>query len=188
LNKDQLRVRILEQRRAMSQEEVSRDSILTYNKLVELGPEFFGDSVFIYVSFDNEIDTHRIIDYLLEKNIEVSVPLVIPDVKLEAVRIEALVHMKGGSFGILEPERGQEVPKERIKTVIVPGVVFDRDMNRIGLGKGYYDGFLKDMKAKKVALAHKFQVLDSIPSYPWDIKMDMIIAGGEFILPREKNP
>jgi 5-formyltetrahydrofolate cyclo-ligase len=188
LNKDQLRVHILEKRRRMTNEEVSRDSRLTYAKLVELGSDFFGDSVFIYVSFDNEIDTHRIIEYLLDKDIEVSVPLVIPDVKLEAIRIEALSHMKGGSFGILEPLRGEEVPKESIKTVIVPGVVFDRDMNRIGLGKGYYDGFLKDMKAKKVALAHKFQVLDTIPSYPWDVKMDMIIAGGEIIHPRGKNP
>jgi len=67
---------------------------------------------------------------------------------------------------------------EEIDLVIVPGVVFDKNLNRIGFGKGYYDKILNRLKpsAKKVALAHDFQVLEDIPAEEHDVKMDMIIT------------
>ena len=82
------------------------------------------------------------------------------------------------SFGYYEPKNISPVDPEEIDLVIVPGVVFDKSFNRIGFGKGYYDRILSKLKpsAKKVAIAHDFQVLQSIPTEDHDIKMDMIIT------------
>ncbi len=67
---------------------------------------------------------------------------------------------------------------DKIDLVIVPGVAFDEDLNRIGFGKGYYDRILYRLssRAKKVAVAHDFQVLNSIPSEEHDVKMDIIVT------------
>jgi len=62
--------------------------------------------------------------------------------------------------------------------IINPGVVFDRQLNRVGYGKGYYDRILvrKRKDAKVIAVAYEFQVLDEVPAEKHDIKMDMIIT------------
>lgn len=87
-----------------------------------------------------------------------------------------LGEMEEGAFGVMEPKEKTEFDKEKIDMVIVPGVVFDKKGNRAGYGKGYYDRFLKDMKALKVGVCHSFQLVDEIESEEHDVKMDMIVT------------
>ena len=81
-----------------------------------------------------------------------------------------------GNFNVPEPKDKAPFDKEKIDLVIVPGVVFDHQCNRAGYGKGYYDRFLKDMKAFKIGVCHSFQIVDEIESEAHDIKMDMIVT------------
>jgi 5-formyltetrahydrofolate cyclo-ligase len=74
--------------------------------------------------------------------------------------------------------------KEKIDIVIVPGVVFDIYRNRIGMGGGFYDRFLKNIseETKKIALAFEFQVLnEKLPVDENDVKVDVIITEGRII-------
>lgn len=84
--------------------------------------------------------------------------------------------MVKGAFGVPEPFDKTPFDKKDIDLVIVPGVAFDKEGNRMGFGKGYYDRFLKDMKAVKAGVCHAFQLMDKIPSAPHDVKMDMIVT------------
>jgi len=85
--------------------------------------------------------------------------------------------VEGKLFRILEPD-GPEFPEpEKIDLVIVPGIAFDRNNNRMGRGKGYYDRFLSATKAKKVGVCWNFQLFDEVPTDPHDIKMDQVITG-----------
>jgi 5-formyltetrahydrofolate cyclo-ligase len=92
--------------------------------------------------------------------------------------------------------------------IVVPGVGFDKDMNRVGHGKGYYDDFIQRCHAYAnsierrppvlgitvavtyladiiVALALKAQMVevDTIPMTRRDWRMDFIITDGELIQP-----
>jgi 5-formyltetrahydrofolate cyclo-ligase len=90
--------------------------------------------------------------------------------------------VKAGIFGILEPtEKAQTVPEEEIDLIIVPGVAFDRQHNRLGRGKGYYDRLLSTLKAPKIGICYNFQLQDTIPVEPFDKKMDMVITEKETI-------
>ncbi len=84
-----------------------------------------------------------------------------------------------GNFNVPEPTEKEAFEKEKIDIVLVPGVAFDKEGNRMGYGKGYYDRFLKDMKALKIGVCHSFQLRDNVPNEEHDIKMDMIVTERE---------
>ena len=79
------------------------------------------------------------------------------------------------SFGIKEPVG--EIYNGDIDLIIVPGVVFDREGNRIGYGRGYYDRFLKLYpRVRKISLAYEFQILDRLEVEEHDEKIDVIVT------------
>lgn len=84
--------------------------------------------------------------------------------------------MTKGAFGVPEPKEKVRFDKNKIDLVIVPGVAFDKEGNRMGYGKGYYDRFLKGMSALKIGVCHSFQLLDKIECEEHDIKMDIIVT------------
>jgi 5-formyltetrahydrofolate cyclo-ligase len=177
-----LRCEMITKRRSMTAHDVSVKSKEIYKKMVGLGTDLFTGPVFIYVSFDNEVDTCGLISHFLEIGIDVSVPVIAEDGTIKAVCIESMKDLVCNKFGIAEPKRGRVTEPENISCIIVPGIVFDRELNRIGYGKGCYDKYMKGMTAKKIALAYDFQIQPHIAADANDIKMDMIITDKEIIL------
>lgn len=84
-----------------------------------------------------------------------------------------------GLYGIREPipERSQKVAPESIDLVICPCTAFDEKCNRLGMGAGYYDRYLKNCcKASVVAVAFELQKVQSVISEQWDHQMNMIFT------------
>jgi len=83
------------------------------------------------------------------------------------------------NFGILEPKNSKiEIVPD---LVLVPLVAFDKQLNRIGYGKGYYDRILKKLKKIKkntisVGIAYSFQKCQSVPINKYDSKLDYIFT------------
>ncbi len=59
---------------------------------------------------------------------------------------------------------------------IVPGVAFDRQRNRLGRGRGYYDKLLAGVTAPKIGLAFSVQMVDKVPRASYDIPMTRVIT------------
>jgi 5-formyltetrahydrofolate cyclo-ligase len=90
-----------------------------------------------------------------------------------------------GAYNILEPRQEcvNEVSPESIDLMIVPGVAFDCQGNRIGHGMGYYDRLLqKKMRAHYFGLAFELQIVESIPSEKHDIKVEKIVTEERIII------
>ncbi|MCK9572840.1 MAG: 5-formyltetrahydrofolate cyclo-ligase [Candidatus Omnitrophica bacterium] len=86
-----------------------------------------------------------------------------------------------GPFGVMQPDpkKTKKVDIKDIDMVIVPAVAFDRNCNRLGRGKGFYDHFLKKINppCKKVGIAFESQILDDLPIHPsMDEKVDVIVS------------
>ena len=60
--------------------------------------------------------------------------------------------------------------------MILPGLAFDFNGNRLGYGKGFYDRYLKKGNFIKVGLAYDFQVVDKLEVKEHDQKMDVIVT------------
>lgn len=85
------------------------------------------------------------------------------------------------SLGIQEPIGDNFTDFNKVDLIVVPGIAFDRKMNRMGRGKGYYDRFLTKISATKVGICFDFQLLDEIPADERDVKMDYLISENELI-------
>ena len=72
-------------------------------------------------------------------------------------------------------------PESEIDLTIVPGVAFDRQHNRLGRGKGFYDRLLSTLDVPKIGICYDFQLKDQIPAEPFDRKMDLIITEKEIL-------
>ncbi len=86
------------------------------------------------------------------------------------------VQLKANKWGILEPDPDicTPMPIEEIDLILVPGLAGDRRGNRIGYGKGYYDRFLGNSKARTMLLIPERFLLDDIPTEHHDIAVHAI--------------
>lgn len=180
--KSEFRKKILNIRNNMSQEDAANKSSVIMNKLIAMDEYKNSNRIFVYMSFRNEVDTTELIKKMFCDNKRVVIPytdtkntLLIP---CEIRSMEEDLTLS--PFGYYEPvyEKLQPVEPKELDLIIVPGVVFDRSLNRIGFGKGYYDRILcrKKSGVKAIAVAYDYQVLEKIPAETHDVKMDMIIT------------
>lgn len=66
--------------------------------------------------------------------------------------------------------------------IIAPLVAFDRAMNRLGQGGGYYDrAFERWPDALRIGLGWSAQEADSLPVDPWDMRLHIIVTEREVI-------
>lgn len=179
LSKKELRIIVKEKREKIRNKE-KLDEIITKKVL---NSTFYNkaDTIFMYVSYKNEVDTHNIIKYALKEGKRICVPKIL-SLKdgMKAVEINSFEELKCSSYGILEPDyyESNVIEEKDIDLLIMPGVAFDLKGGRVGYGGAFYDRFLKKTKAssKKVALAYSFQIFDKVPMEDNDMYIDSVIT------------
>ena len=175
-----LRNKILSRRDSLNIKEKESIDNSIFNKLISTDLYKKSKSIFIYLSFGTEIDTKKIINRAFQDKKEVYIPKIYKkDKSMKAIRLNSFEDLNKNSMGILEPiDDSDYINKEEIDLIIVPGVVFDLNGNRIGYGGGYYDRYLEDIKkvSNKVALAYDLQIVDFIDPEAHDISVDYIIT------------
>ena len=132
-------------------------------------------TVLLYWSMDDEVQTHDFVNrWYKEKR------LLLPCVDGDDLRLRQYTGPEcmqaGEQFGIGEPTGPEFTNLESIDMIIVPGVAFDREGNRMGRGRGFYDRLLSTTpNAFKVGVAFGFQRVEQVPTEPFDIKMNKVI-------------
>ena len=82
-----------------------------------------------------------------------------------------------GKLGLREPaESCAKIPLSQFDLVLVPGMAFDLNGNRLGRGRGFYDRLLEKVSGIKCGVGHNFQLLEKIPVEPHDAKVDFILT------------
>ena len=168
MEKAELRKKCLEIRKKLPFKEADEKSVPS--KLYESV-----QTVFIYVSSENEIGTHRLIEKMFQDKKTVCVPFCVDsDGGMICVKINSLSELREGRYGILEPAEPKEYDKTKIELVIMPGVAFSSEGARIGYGKGYYDRFLSDIAPYKIGFCHKELLID-FSAEKHDVKADEVV-------------
>ena len=85
--------------------------------------------------------------------------------------------LKINKYGIPEPAIKNMVYPD---IILVPLVAFDKNLNRLGYGGGYYDRLIKKLSKKKkimkIGLALSVQKIDKVPINAYDEKLDYIVT------------
>ncbi|BEJ11601.1 hypothetical protein CspHIS471_0200610 [Cutaneotrichosporon sp. HIS471] len=150
-----------------------------------------------------ELRTHDIVADLLDKGKVVYTPYLPPSA---ATGEDNLMHMHRlyspedhagcptDKWGILDPgtkrydvegdrEDAMDPAAPGLDVILVPGVAFDANCNRLGRGKAFYDRFLATYTAQKkrpllMALALEPQLVDDVPVTPNDFGLDGVVSPG----------
>ena len=172
MNKQILRNKYKEIRKNIKNKE-EQDNII-FNKVINLEQYKQSSLVLIYVSLKYEVDTIELIKYSLKIGKKAAVPKCEGD-NIVFYYINSLEELKEGNFGILEPKTNKIVKSFNNSICIIPGLAFDKQNNRIGYGRGFYDRFLKNYNGIKIGLTYKECICDKIDADENDIKMDKVI-------------
>lgn len=173
MNKQILRNKYLKIRKNINNKKEIDDII--FNKVISLKEYKESNLVLTYVSLKDEVDTFKLIEYSLKIGKKVAVPKCEGDI-IKFYLISNLTDLKKGKFNILEPITNNVVTDFKNSICIIAGVAFDKQNNRIGYGKGFYDKFLHNYDGTKVGLAYKECICEEIDIEKTDIKMDKIVC------------
>jgi len=186
--KKTLRARLLKTRDSIPPEQKARKDAAIMERLFALDLFKNAKGLLLYASFRSEVDTTR----CLSETIRLGKRLILPAVdsrrrELILYEVKEISELKPGYMGIPEPaiRENRQVTLKDIDLIIVPGVGFDQECNRLGYGGGYYDRLLGGATGQRLrsggriaalALAFEEQITEKIPSEPHDVKVDMIIT------------
>ncbi len=134
----------------------------------------------LFLSMTYEVDTQQLVQQAWADIKRVLAPRVSWDQRrMLPIEIKSLASgLVEGYMGIREPIEGPPLPLSEIDLVIVPGLGFDEEGNRLGRGRGFYDRFLShpNFHGVSCAVAFEEQVFESIPVDPADVRMDMLVT------------
>jgi 5-formyltetrahydrofolate cyclo-ligase len=184
MDKGKIRNEVLKRRNSITAEDKKAKDEFIKNTLVGLAEFEKARAILLYASYKSEADTFGLIKHCFSMAKTVALPKVDAlSSELKIYEIKDLRELVSGYQKIPEPD----VPEERllgvndIDLIIVPGVAFDVQCNRLGYGKGFYDKMLNEKSCPAIALSYEEQIVGSVPAESHDIKMDIIITDKRII-------
>lgn len=173
--KKDIRKRILLKRDSISKAEWVKNSLIIQKKLVSHPVFMESDTMYCYVDYRNEVGTNFVISQALKLRKKVAVPKILGD-SMEFFYITDVKELQKGYCGIMEPSTNL-LATEKEALIIMPGVAFDKNRNRIGYGKGFYDRYIASHgNFKTIGIAFECQITDEIPADAFDYRPDILIT------------
>ena len=181
--RNQLRQQIRKTRANLTalQQQQAEDSIT--QQALALIEERNAQHIALYVSFDGEISTDKLIKTLWAQDKYVYLPVLHPFNPNHLLFLRYLpdTPMLKNKFGIWEPKLNVQnvLPLDELDILFTPLVAFDKEGNRLGMGGGFYDRTLQNWQNSSfitVGLAHQCQQVEQLPTEAWDVPLYRILV------------
>ncbi len=182
--KKEIRQKMLALRRALSASEKEERSQALTGNLISLKAYQEAKRILTYLAMPGEADLDPLIRRALADGKEVYVPVCLAARQMEAGRLLDMEHFVKGPYGLRDLPKGYStISPEEIDLVLVPGLAGSPDGTRLGMGAGYYDRYLSKVPyEKRVLVLWDFQVVEELPSEPFDQFMAAIVTDTDIII------
>ena len=167
---------VLGKRRALTTESREQKSQAIVDSLFELGLFRNAATIATYLPLRSEVDLSRLLGLEHRSKCFVA-PRTLPNFELSFHRVTSSETLEIGFGGAQQPtESAGLVSPSAIDLFLVPLAACDRQGNRLGFGKGYYDRALANAPGYKLGIGFHCQLMDHVPSDSYDIPMDGFIS------------
>jgi 5-formyltetrahydrofolate cyclo-ligase len=181
MDKSAIRKEYRELRKAISNEKREEYSERISNRVLDFlisNPVIRHIHIFLPIPKLHEVNTFPLLEKLQDLGYILYTSYINPESKvMETLEITYTKQFKPDTFGIPIPNDLKKVDSRQIQMVLIPLLAFDRNGNRIGYGKAYYDQFLAALSNEiiKVGLSF-FNPIPEIPVEAHDIRLDFCIT------------
>lgn len=183
-SKSDLRDALQERRRALVEAPDAADRLFIGNlEIAERVAAAFGDAriVAAYISDGYEVDPLPILFQALGGGRETALPRVATrETPLSFHAWSPGDELVPGPWGLLQPR--VDAPVVVPDFIIAPLLGFDRALNRLGQGAGFYDrAFAAAPAARRIGVAWSVQEVPAVPLDPWDVPLHGLATEREWI-------
>jgi 5-formyltetrahydrofolate cyclo-ligase len=173
-------------------QKIEKNIKICLNDIFKLHTNF--ETASLYHPVHNEVSPKIFIKYFETKNITLSLPVV--DTLSNSITFKEWFYkeeLTKGPLGNMEPLKSKKNIFPQI--MVVPLLMFDKSLLRLGYGGGFYDKSInkhkKYFKKKEkpfitIGLAHSSQEIDFLPHESHDMRLDFIVTEEE-LLSKNKN-
>ena len=175
MNKSEIRKKILGIRKnyQIKNQKINFQEILNILKERNIKKKIVGG----YYPYNYEIDSIHILEKFEKKKYRISLPKIRKNSQMDFFQWSLNDPLIINKYGIPEPI-SKKIQYPNI--LLVPLVAYDKDLNRLGYGGGFYDRYIKKIKKKKdvitIGLSYSFQKIKQIKINKHDIKLDFVLT------------
>lgn len=183
--KKDLRKKMKKERQKLSFEQLEEKSLAIANQLVKM--DVWNETyyhLFLPIEEQNEVNTEYILHILHAKDKEIVVSKSdFTTTTMTHYLLTDNTKIKKNEYNIPEPINGLPVPTEMIDVVFVPLLAYDKQGNRVGYGKGFYDKFLSECKQDVIKIGLSFfepeDLIDDV--FENDVKLNYCVTSEKVI-------
>ena len=178
--KSKLRKKILKIRQKFNTKntQINFNQILKILKKNKINNKIIGG----YYPVNFEIDDLALLRKFKKNKFSISLPVIKKNFQMDFYPWSFSEPLKINRYGIPEPETKNIVYPD---VLLIPLLAFDKNLNRLGYGGGYYDRIIKKLSKKKniikIGLAFSIQEIDKVPINVYDQKLDYILTNKNII-------
>ena len=173
--KSKLRKKILKVRQKFNTKNIQ----INFNQIIKILKKEKVNNKIIggYYPVNFEIDDLDLLRKFKKNKFNISLPAIKKNFQMDFYPWSYSEPLKINRYGIPEPETKNIVYPD---VLLIPLLAFDKNLNRLGYGGGYYDRLIKKIskikKITKIGLALSVQKIDKVPINTHDQKLDYIIT------------
>ncbi|WP_394665602.1 5-formyltetrahydrofolate cyclo-ligase [uncultured Chryseobacterium sp.] len=177
--KEELRKKYMQKRKALSIDEAFLLSEKIFKNFIEYFKPSQNQKIHIFIPIEKfrEVNTQIFVSYFLSRKSRVFVPKIV-DKRLISVEVFTDSKFELNNWGISEPVSDEDSGILDFDFVITPLLYCDRQGNRVGYGKGFYDGFFEKVSEETKKIGVNYFNPDEIIDDVWenDIPLDYLVT------------
>jgi len=185
-DKAELRAFVRLTRVARSSDEMTSASTDFERFLVYLSNQYSWRRIAAFIPTPTEPPIAHGLNTLVKAGVSVIVPVSVADGLLDWVELapDAISSTTKDIMGMPIPSTGTSTSPSDLDAVLIPAAAVDRDGNRLGWGKGFYDRFLSTVTGDPILIAVVFDsdCVDQVPTEAHDAPIDVILTESEIVL------